>query len=75
MLLTNVKAPGPLVYLVYIEFKMTVNQPLFTSIGLKSSKRCQIGRLIGIINFDGGLQSLTDSSSHLTLRLSLLDLA
>ena len=30
--------------LVSIEFKMTVNQPLFTSIGLISGKPCQIGR-------------------------------
>ena len=27
-----------------IEFKMTVNEPLFTSIGLISGKPCQIGR-------------------------------
>ena len=38
--------------LVYIEFKMTVNQLLFTSIGLISGKPCQIG--------NGGLQSPTD---------------
>ena len=51
--------------LVYIELKMTVKQPLFTSIGLISGRPFQIGRplygiLIMIINFNGGLQSLTD---------------
>ena len=29
--------------LVYIELKMTVSQPLFTSIGLIAGKPCQIG--------------------------------
>ena len=33
-----------IVFIVYIEFKMTVNQPVFTSIGLISGKPRQIGR-------------------------------
>ena len=58
-----------------IKFKMTVNQPLFTSIGLISDKPCQIGRPL----LEDWLRlrfAISDwlSSSYLTLKLSLLNL-